>query len=83
MATAKKSAASRGVAGKSSASLPKTTGREAKETKLYTVLTPVEHDREPYDVGDLIELNGRQAAQLLEVGAIEPADSVEADQPQT
>ena len=42
-------------------------------TKTYTVKTPVNHDNTPYEPGASIELEQKDAAPLLQVGAIEPA----------
>jgi hypothetical protein len=51
----------------------KPTKKPAGPVTTYTVLSPLEHDQEPYAVGESIELTPEQAAPLLGVKAIEPA----------
>lgn len=45
-------------------------------TSAYVVLSPLEHDQEPYAVGDPIELTDDQAKPLADVKAIAPAAKV-------
>jgi hypothetical protein len=49
---------------------------EAKTVTTYAVLSHVTHDQDVYEAGDTIELSGKQAAPLIEAGAIEaPAEA--------
>lgn len=43
--------------------------------KIYNVKAPVDHDNERYEVGEPIELEDKAAKPLLDVGAIEIAET--------
>lgn len=42
--------------------------------KTYTVLSPIDHDNERFEIGSPIDLDDKQAAELLLVNAISPTD---------
>lgn len=48
------------------------------ETKTYTVLDPVDHDGQPYAVGDSIELDEGAAPALLAAGVVGGGTSAKA-----
>jgi hypothetical protein len=50
-------------------------------TAPYEALTYIEHDGEPYDAGEVLELTERQAAALIEVKAVLPAGAPAAEGP--
>lgn len=50
-----------------------TNPKAAKAVKTYKVLTPLEHDGQPYSPGDPVELSDEQAKPLLDVKAVAPA----------
>lgn len=43
--------------------------------KTYKVISPVDHDKHRHEIGGTIDLEDKDAAGLLAVGAIEPAGS--------
>lgn len=43
------------------------------EKRIYNVLSPIAYDNAPYGEGDQIELNDKQAAELVACGAIKGA----------
>lgn len=45
------------------------------EKKSYTVLSPLNHDKEDYAIGDPVALTDKQAAALIAVNVVEPASS--------
>lgn len=49
----------------------------------YTVLYTIRHDEGTYEEGDLVEFSKKEAAPLLEVGAIEPYKEPEVPWPMT
>lgn len=49
--------------------------------KIYTVLSPVDHDNERFEIGSPIDLDDKQAAELLLVNAIGPTDGGAAPAP--
>ena len=50
-----------------------TNPKAAKAVKNYKVLTPLEHDGQPYSPGEPVELSDEQAKPLLDVKAVAPA----------
>ena len=55
--------------------MPKNKG----ETKAYTAKTLIDHDREPYAIGEDIALTDAEAAPLLAIQAVELKSAVEAE----
>lgn len=55
------------------------TATEAGATATYFALTPIEHNLEPYQPGDPIELTEKEAEPLLAVKAIKPEGEAAAD----
>lgn len=51
----------------------------SKDTRTFEVATPLRHDGERYGVGEPVEMTERQAAPLLEIGALrEPKGGADA-----
>lgn len=51
-----------------------------EEVLTYTVLSHLRHDHTSYHAGDTVELTKSQAAPLIEIGVVTPAEPVEASE---